>query len=391
MIITNNTWIIDMFLSIFVFVIMIDPSDTLLGLKSITFGLLFLMCLLSYKTIWKPARVIIIIVYAVISISIVMGYLQGFTFDIQIVKLIYKTYVTLFLLLWINKLSFLEKMFLPTLIIALTTIVIHCLITFYPSVEQFLSFLSTKYNLMRISRRTFIGIDILSTYYTSAALLIVPLALYLHKALFKEEKKMTYYCLSIICFIALLFTGTRACMLSAMFLTSLMIIIRIYKSKNGKLVATIIICVAMICSCYLVYKLLNDREEASLQVRSGHLSSYKKLVTEHPLILVLGEGAGSKFYSEGFKEETAQTEWSYAELIRWFGFFGAGIFMFVYLFPLYIIYRKRKILPYSLPVQAGYSFYLLIAGTNPLLLGSNGLLMLLIMYSYALNPKYEQV
>jgi hypothetical protein len=369
---------------------MIDPPNTLLGLKNIAFSLLLLVCLLAYKTTWKPAWAIIAIVYAVISVSIIMGHLQGFTFDIQMVKLIYKTYALLFLLLWINKLSLLEKMLFPALVIAFTIIIIYYLITFYPSTLRTLyDFFTIKKGLIRMGKRTFVGIKIFSIYYTSVALLIVSFALYLYRALFKERKKK-YYCLSVLFFIALLLAGTRACMLSAMLLTSLMIIIRIYKSKIGKIATPVIVCLAMFYSYNVIYQLLNDKKEISLQVKSGHLNSYKKLVTEHPLILILGEGAGSEFYSEGFKEKTAITEWSYAELVRWFGLFGAGIVVCVYLFPLYIFYRKRKILPYSLPMRIGYSFYLLIAGTNPLLLGSNGLLMLLIMYSYAFNPKYEQ-
>jgi hypothetical protein len=369
---------------------MIDPANALLGLKNIAFGLLLLVCLLfHYKTTWKPALAIIAIAYTVISVSIAMGYLQGFTFDTKIVKLIYKTYVILFLLLWINKLSLLEKMFFPALLIAFTTIIIYCLITFYPSVEPAIRLLfQEKYNVIMISKRTLIGIDVLGIYYTSVALLVVPLALYLYKALFKEKKRK-YYCLSILLFTALLFAGTRACMFSAILLTFLMITIRLCKSNLGKLIAIVMICMAVVYSYNMAHKILNDKKEISLQVRLGHLSSYKKLVTEHPLILILGQGAGSKFYSEGSKEETAQTEWSYAEMVRWFGLFGAGILILIYFFPLYVFYRKRKILPYSLPVRIGYSFYLLIAGTNPLLLGSNGLLMLLIMYSYAFNPSYE--
>jgi hypothetical protein len=370
---------------------MIDPPNALLGLKNIVFGLLLLTCLCAYRTAWRHARGIIAIAYLVISISILIGHVQGFSFDIQMVKSIYKTYVILFLLLWINKLSLLEKMFFPALLIACTIIAVYCLITFYPSLEHPLYlFFWEKYSLMGISRRTFMGISVLGIYYTSVALLVMPLALCLHKALFEKGKKLKYYCLSIIFFIALLGAGTRACMFSATFLAFLIIVVRVYKSKAGKLAALIMICVAAIFFCNAVRQLLNEREEISLKARSGHLRSYKKLVGEHPLILILGEGAGSKFYSEGFRKETAQTEWSYAELIRWFGLFGAGIFVLIYVCPLYIFYRKRKILPYSLPVRIGYSFYLLIAGTNPLLLGSNGLLMLLIMYSYAFNPKYEQ-
>ena len=180
-------------------------------------------------------------------------------------------------------------------------------------------------------------------------------------------------------------------MLSSLLLIFVMTVIRIYQSRMGKWVAVVVTVLAVMGSCVMLYKLLNDKNEMSLQIKAGHLHSYKKLVTEHPLVLVFGEGAGSKFYSEGFKKETTLTEWSYAELVRWFGLFGAGIIVFIYFFPLYIFYRKRKILPYSLPARIGYSFYLFIAGTNPLLLGSTGLITLLIMYSYAFNPKYEQV
>jgi hypothetical protein len=111
---------------------MIDPPNEIFGFKNIAFGLLLLACLFAYKTVWKPAWGIIAIVYAVISVSIFMGHLQGFTFDCQMVKAIYKTYVVLFLLLWINKLSLLEKMFFPALIIAFTVIIVYSLIVFYP-------------------------------------------------------------------------------------------------------------------------------------------------------------------------------------------------------------------------------------------------------------------
>jgi hypothetical protein len=361
----------------------------LLGFKNIAFGLLLLACLCVYKTTWKSALSIVAMVYAIISISVMTGHLQGFTFDMQMLKFIYKTYVILFLLLWINKLSLLEKMYFPAMIISFTIIIVYFLITFNHSVEQSIYSFFGKYKIVAISKRTFIGIEILGIYYTSVALLIIPLAVCLYRAIFKERKKI-YYGLSILFFSALLLAGTRACMFSAVFLTFLMIIMPVYKSKAGKLLFLVLIGVAMVYSYDILYQILNDKEESSLQVRSGHLNSYKKLIEEHPLILVLGEGAGSIFYSEGFGENTAQTEWSYAELIRWFGIFCAGIIVFIYVFPLYIFYRKRKILSDSLPIRIGYLFYLFIAGTNPLLLGSNGLLAMLVMYSYAFNPQYEQ-
>ena len=141
----NTGRLIDIFSFIFVFVVMVDPPNTLLGLKNIAFGLLFLACLLAYKMTWKPVWAIIVIVYVVISVSIVIGYLQGFTFDIQMVKSIYKTYVLLFLLLWINKLSLWEKLFFPAWVIACTVIIIYCLIAYHSVVGPAIyNFIPTK-------------------------------------------------------------------------------------------------------------------------------------------------------------------------------------------------------------------------------------------------------
>jgi hypothetical protein len=372
---------------------MIDPANALLGLKNVAFGLLFLLCLLYYKKeVWKPAFSIIAVVYAIITLSIGMGYAQDFSFDTEMTLAIYKTFVLLLLLLWINKISFLERLLFPSLCIAFTTIIIYFIMDFCPVLaNRIYAFFGERIlGIIMISRRNFIGVDVSSIYYTSVAIMIIPLALFLYRALFAVEQRKRNYLYAAIFFITLLFAGTRACMLSAILLTGTMIIIRLYKSRIGKIIGIIAIGVVVLFTVKTVYQMMTQKDEISLKIKMGHVESYKELITTHPFILVLGQGAGSTFYSVGVKEYLAQTEWSYAEIIRWFGLLGGGIILSIYLVPLYILYQKRKILPYALPMQIGYVFYLFIAGTNPLLLGSNGLLVLLVMYNYALNPNYEQ-
>jgi O-antigen ligase len=85
------------------------------------------------------------------------------------------------------------------------------------------------------------------------------------------------------------------------------------------------------------------------------------------------------------------TEWSYFEMIRMFGLIGATVIIVLFVFPLYIIYKKRKVLENAIPIFLGYFIYLIVGGTNPLLIGSSGMLVLLVSYSYAYNSHYIRI
>ena len=83
---------------------------------------------------------------------------------------------------------------------------------------------------------------------------------------------------------------------------------------------------------------------------------------------------------------TTVTEWTYLELLRYFGIFSLVI-IYVFYRPLFQFWKHfNDDVAYA--VFWGYLAYLLIAGTNPLLLSSTGMLVLLIAYSYV--EKLEQ-
>jgi hypothetical protein len=131
----------------------------------------------------------------------------------------------------------------------------------------------------------------------------------------------------------------------------------------------------------LIFSLISEKSEASNKVKFANLDSYSELLIKHPTILLSGQGAGSIFYSKGRRSMVVQTEWSYLEILRMFGIIGAAVIIILFFYPLFLIYKKRKILELWIPVFVGYRFYLL--------LGSTGMLVLLSAYSYALNPSYE--
>ena len=112
--------------------------------------------------------------------------------------------------------------------------------------------------------------------------------------------------------------------------------------------------------------------------------------SKNPWLLIFGEGPGATFDSLGVRGRFAvQSELTYLDLIRWFGIPFTVIIMLVYLYPVRLIYSKRRNLEYSSVLILAYLLYLVIAGTNPLLISSTGMLALLVMYSYAFNPYYE--
>ena len=113
-------------------------------------------------------------------------------------------------------------------------------------------------------------------------------------------------------------------------------------------------------------------------------------IFEYPETLLWGNGVGATFDSLGVRgSEATQSELFYYEIVRFWGVPLGFAFLMIYLYPMVLIYRNRYELCYWKYILLGYTFYLLSAGTNPYLTSSNGLLTLLLMYSYALNPYYR--
>ena len=83
---------------------------------------------------------------------------------------------------------------------------------------------------------------------------------------------------------------------------------------------------------------------------------------------------------------TMETEWTYIELIRVYGVFSLLILSVVF-FPVYRLWRFAKKDTFSFGIWGTYIIYLFIAGTNPLILSSTGMIMILAIYSYLEQAK----
>lgn len=389
---SNLTYKIEtLLINIFVFVLIVDPANQLFKIKDIIFILLTLFLIIQKSKVKSSFIIALLTIYFVITVTYLRGILSGYRFDLDFTLYIFKTFTPLLLLLWINKLSFFDKMLFPSIVVSIITIFVTVILLFYPETLTITyNYFVNEKQLLGMSHRQFLGLDSTSVYYRSITLLIIPSTVLFYRSLFdsKTNRKM-YIILSSLFFISLFLGGTRACILST--IVSILIIssMKLYQKKIGRIVLPILTLGFVICFSLIVFLLLSDTQETSNEAKYGHLKSYETLFQEDPAILIFGSGAGSMFYSTGGGGMISQSEWTYIEFIRMFGIIGAFIILTLYFLPLFLLYKKRKILRYWFPFLLGYLLYLLIGGTNPYLVGSNGMLALLIIYSYTLNPRYE--
>lgn len=368
---------------------MVDPANTILHVKDIFFIILLIFVALAYRGIDKTMFLSLLFIYVLISLSIVRGLICNYSFNLEFMVYVYKTFVPLLLLLWMKKTTFFtwRSMVIPGIIISLMTFFVVVVLLFYPEFELFVYSFFDKNGLMVMGRRPILGVTITTAYYRSLPLLFFPTAILLYRALNEPRMKFWNMFGAFIFSLALFLGGTRACSLSVVVLVAIIVAMKLYACRNGRFMLVILTIVFIPCFLFVVYKLMSETTESSNVAKYAHIMSYGDLINNDPLLLFFGAGAGSEYYSKGFNSYTFQTEWSYFEFIRMFGIPGALVLICFYSYPLLIVYRRRGDLEYPIPYIISYVLYLIIAGTNPLLIGSDGILALIYSYNYAYSGR----
>jgi len=129
--------------------------------------------------------------------------------------------------------------------------------------------------------------------------------------------------------------------------------------------------------------------EKSNSVKVGHLISFIEQANAQQLLI--GDGLASLYYSIGFGKITAQTEVFLLDAIRYFGLIGTFFFFCLLLVPLKFnnhmkitITTRYKEMPI---VYLIFLLYLLMGFTNPILLNSYGVIVVLWFWSRVINVK----
>ena len=371
---------------------MLDPTNTIFRSKEICFFLLIMLYFFvkhkyNYNKIDRRTTTVLIILFFINTFSLVFGEFMNFKFDYSITLDSFKTFVFFAVLYFVRDVkieSLVDKIIIPSVLVSLITISIFSFLFLLPiSAIEIIPYDLTFNHTMMIGGKEILGININQVFYKTSPILVLTFSIVFSRALNVLDKRKKNLLFSLLIFVAIIMSGTRANLFSALLILIALSLFKMSKSNMGRVAVYPLLLVFIIFSFIMTTKLLKQKDDYSIEVKSGHIESMKLLVKEHPLILIFGQGPGSFYYSSGIKKEITLSELSYLEIIRNYGIISGSFIIILFLFPFYII-RKNRI-KNSFPFIIGYIAYLFIGGTNPLLLSSTGILVLAVAYSYAYN------
>ena len=370
---------------LFVFVLMVDPGNSVLRLKIPSFLLLIISLFLSDRPNIKYVGIILSLV-AMHMISVMMGILGGVEMDGQICSQYLLFYILLIILCWDKDIDFMLPLTLSCLAVSIISIVGFVAMQSYPFLEEALYQYSESHNHpFFMAHRTFLGVEFVSFFYRTLPVVMIPVAIHYERFLFEKKHRMTNLSMVIIYLIALFSGGNRTMFLG---IFAIIAIMTYPKVKHLRIVRLGVI-VTMFVGFYIAYLAITDSDSESSSVKFGHLLSYADLLNGHLEYLAFGMGPGAYFYSKGEGEVISITEWTYFEIIRMYGLIGLLIFLYLLLFP--IIKHNNRLHPvrYWRSISWSYLFFLISCMSNPYLIGSTGLVCIAFMYSVVSNPKYK--
>ncbi len=369
----------DFILMLLVFILIFDPTNKIFHAKELFFIILsfFFACFVFFKNESIEVNYEIILLVFLFSLivpfySFFMGVLTDINFSLEFalsqIKSLILFFTVIALVLVPNNF---ERYFIFTLI-ALAVFILFTYFGFLLEIKfviSYVSWLVTDIQAALIGPRSFGKFDITMVYYKTAPLLVFPVAY-----IFSKKINISTFFILFIVLAAFFVSGTRANMFVAILMFFLFVFLKVnYIFK--------LLFVAFFFSFLVVFlpgivdNFLNP-SEVSNTIKIQHIKSYFHYFLDNPILFVFGSGLGSGFYSSGVDEIVQQTELVYLDILRTHGV----VFLLVVLFVLF--YPFFKMLKLNHFKAFGYLFYLIIAGTNPLLFSSTG--MLALVYAYYL-------
>ena len=249
-------------------------------------------------------------------------------------------------------------------------------LTFY-SLQTFFSDLedTTGLSLIAIDRRMILGTRYLTVWYRTAPCMACTLGYCLAQRL--EEKKKNNIII-VILFVALVFTGTRANIISAVMLVGCYIVFKLYK-KGCRLIPLVLFSTVAIVAIIFILKFINDKDSLSSHIKMQDTLGYIDIFKRDPIrTLLFGYGPGSSFFSWGRQKFVNVTENSLFETIRRYGLLSTCVIMFgIWFTP----FRSVNFAKHKNYIQYFYycvfAAFMLSALSNPYLLDSFGFCTLL--------------
>lgn len=387
--------ICNFFLFLTLFSIILDPGNTIFRIKNASFVILFIL-MIPYLDLKKTYIFMLILLIPIVTLAIGLIFPNA-KIDISYALQILKSFFFLSFIFFIKKESFLKIFHFFYVINFLTAIFFVCMwilwIIFFDSMMPVLikvrSFFDRNENLVFgiMYGRKFLGITTYGLFFSTAIFSTVCLSYSIYKWIFNHDRK--YLFPAVIFFMYLFNSGTRANLLSSVMILGIIFIYKLYRNKKLTLFS-LFLCIFSIVALIVIYKLMTEVGDKSLNIKLEHKNSYLHLFFINPLrYFLIGDGPGALFYSSGFDNYVLLTELSYFDLIRRFGLINTTILLIIFLLPLFKIYCSYPS-EFFFCMLVGYIAFYFIAGTNPYFLGSTGFSVFVVYVYIAQNNILKQ-
>ena len=219
-------------------------------------------------------------------------------------------------------------------------------------------------NFTMAYNRNFLGYNINGLYFTAGSLIIFSFVYTLYQ--YHGRLKLIW---STVLFISLMVAGSRTPMLVQL----LILLVYLYdKNIMGKFLTRVSALALLGMLVMVTYLLATQEKEASNEVKYDNFESYVENMGDKGH-LVWGAGLGSEFYAKGRGVKLSYSELSYMDILRIYGLpVGIG-FIFLFFAPCFWLWKYFPRSQFLKRYCLGYALFLILSGTNPLLLGSIGL------------------
>ena len=360
-------------------VVMLDPSGSVLHAKNALFVLFLLFNILLYKPDGKLLPYVLA-PYVALVFSFTSSQLLSTQISSEFFWGMMKGFSMLFLLPWVHHYNVTAAAKASSVILALVVIALYTAIVLVEGLDHAVWVFAKQHNnMIMIAERSFLGIKIYGMNYSSIITTVLPLFLFLNDAVVEGRHRLRNGFCALLLMAPFFVSGSRSTMLLPFVMVAGVVFMRLKDTKYAKLVIYPAVVLGVFFFIGLVVALASETSEESNFVKFGHLLSYRELWDFSPEYFILGQGTGAWIYSSGFRMCCPQTEWTYIELLRWCGV--SCVFVFVtLLYPLTALRRLKD--KCSVGVLLTYAVFLIVAGTNPLIVSSTGMAVILMVYSY---------
>ena len=369
--------------------VIVDPGNLIFHAKYVLFALVFLIWLpvVFSKKLILPRRLWFVLIFISLFMpfyALSVGILNTSLHNISLGNPVYFNSFFFFLIVLVTvseKIELTSLFNYTSLLIVAITFGIYLVMVFnlhlFGKLYQY--FVVDK-GVAVYALRNYGKLTMLMIFYKTSPLLVFPLSWYLYQILIEKNKRspFSHYALVVIIALTLFLSGTRANLLSLVLIILFYLGFYLYK-KSGSwflLLGSLGLVIVLFALPSVTRLLLNPQETSNI-IKFSYLSSYANYFYQHLSSLIWGQGIGGAFYAAGLERLTDVTELTYFELIRVWGLPIALFFVGILFMPLIAEIKAGKISHLFI----AYIAYLFIAGTNPLLLSSTGMLVLVYVFT----------